>query len=66
MLATAPWWLTLLDVDEAPVAAASIYAGGPPWLLPPVEKEAAFDQKPERTTIVVPGQAEACAPSHLR
>jgi hypothetical protein len=28
VLAIAPWWLTLLDVDEEPVAAASIYVGG--------------------------------------
>lgn len=35
VLSTAPWWLTLLDVDEEPVEAASIYPGGPPWLLLP-------------------------------
>ena len=42
VLATSPWWLTLLEADDDPVAAASIYAGGPPWLLPP-----SLDPKPE-------------------
>lgn len=55
VLGRSPWWLTLLEVDDQPVPAASIYAGGPPWLLPPVESEPEADAEvTDQLSVAVP------------
>lgn len=56
VLGTSPWWLTLLDIDEEPMPAASLYPGGPPWLLPPVETEPVFEP-PEPDVVASPAPA---------
>lgn len=54
VLGKSPWWLTLLEVDEDPVRAASVYPGGPPWLLPPVPAEPEPDPEPEEAAPPAP------------
>ena len=59
VLATSPWWLTLLDVEEPPLPAASIFTGGPPWLCPPVDNEPEFDSLGEPDGIMPPPDRHA-------
>jgi hypothetical protein len=54
VLGTWPWWLTLLEVDEEPLCAASVYEGGPPWLLPPMDAEPEPEEVSEPAVLVQP------------
>lgn len=61
------WRLTLLDVDETatPRAAASVLAGGPPWLAPPPDDEALpswVDEPPVVLARVSPQEPPAARP----
>lgn len=57
VLGKSPWWLTLLEVDEDPVEAASVYPGGPPWLLPPAPAEPEPEPEPEEAGAAPPAPA---------
>jgi hypothetical protein len=61
VLGTSPWWLTLLEVDEEPVPAVSLYPGGPSWLLPPVETEPIFEPVAEPDAVTAPAPATPIA-----
>jgi hypothetical protein len=50
------WQLTLLDVDDddVPVTAASLIAGGPPWLVPPPLEDLPADWQPDAAVLALP------------